>query len=77
MFVEINGSNVNMYSIATFKGIDKKIENSDGTNTYVDVYTILYVTTGGSTLEEVFQDKSARDTKLNVLKEKFVTVTNS
>lgn len=77
MFVEVNGMNINMYSIATFKPVDKKVENSSGEPKYTDVYLIIYVANGGTVIEEKFSSSSERDSKLNTLKTKFVTVSDT
>lgn len=72
MFVEINGAMHNMYSISSFKAVDKKVENSDGTNKYTDIYYIIYVTVNGITIEESFLDSKERDKKMEMLSTKFV-----
>lgn len=72
MFVEINGAMHNMYSISSFKAVDKKVENSSGTHEYTDIFYIVYVTVNGITIEEAFQEKDKRDAKLDMLSTKFV-----
>ena len=70
MFILINGTNYNMYSISCFRKSTAYAENSDGTG--VIKYFIDYALTTGSALKEEFQTEEARDDKYDLLVERFV-----
>ena len=69
MFIEINHVQYNIYSISSFKAVDKKLENGDGT--YTDAFFIYYMTNQGYELEERFESAELRDTRYNFLKSQF------
>lgn len=72
MFIEVNGTMYNMYSISSFKGDQRLVESSAGTNSSVIIYLILYETNDGIVHEETFDNKEDRDKKLDLLSSKFV-----
>lgn len=69
MFIEINHTQYNMYSIQSFKAVDRKLENGDGT--YTDAYFIYYTTNLGYELEERFENAEQRDERYEGLKSRF------
>ena len=69
MFIEINHTQYNMYSISSFRAVDKKVENSDGT--YLDAFFIYYVTNLGYEITERFESAELRDERYAYLKSKF------
>lgn len=56
MFIEINHTNYNVYSISSFKKTQSVIDNGDGTQAVR--FVITYALNSGAVLTEVFNDES-------------------
>lgn len=70
MFIQVNGTYYNTYSITSFNGITDVRQNSDGTDAVI--YCIAYSVQGGTSLKEEFNNKEERDEKLDWLIEKLL-----
>ena len=74
MFILINGTNYNIYSISSFRKETAYVTNSDGTG--LNKYFINYAITTGIALKEEFDTEASRDAKYDLLVEKFVVDNN-
>lgn len=65
MFIEINGTNYNIYSIASFRKMQSLVDNGD--NTQAVRFVIKYALNNGVVLTETFNDESECDERYQTL----------
>lgn len=69
MFIEINHTNYNVYSISSFSRTQAIIDNGDGTQAVR--FVINYALNNGVTLTEVFNDESECNERYEALRGAF------
>lgn len=74
MFIEINGTNYNMYSISSFRKSIQNVESQSGS--VVTRYLITYVLNSGDAIMEIFNTQAEQLERYDYIISRFGMDTN-